>query len=52
MTDRAYRADLAHVHHVGFGFHADRCAPGILAGLEPIRARAASSSSSAAGAAC
>jgi SAM-dependent methyltransferase len=34
-----YRADLAHVHHVGFGFHADRCAPGILALLEPVRAR-------------
>lgn len=34
-----YRADLAHVHHVGFGFHADRCAPGILRLLEPVRAR-------------
>lgn len=25
-----YRADLALVHHLGFGFHADDCAPGIL----------------------
>jgi SAM-dependent methyltransferase len=25
------------VHHRGFGFHADRCAPGILALLEPVR---------------
>lgn len=34
-----YRADLALVHHLGFGFHADACAPGILALLEPVRAR-------------
>ena len=34
-----YRPDLALVHHEGFGFHADRCAPGILAVLEPVRAR-------------
>jgi SAM-dependent methyltransferase len=33
-----YRPDLALVHHRGFGFHADRCAPGILALLEPVRA--------------
>jgi SAM-dependent methyltransferase len=32
-----YRRDLARVHHLGFGFHADACAPGILALLEPIR---------------
>lgn len=32
-----YRPDLALVHHLGFGFHADACAPGILALLEPIR---------------
>lgn len=32
-----YRADLALVHHRGFGFHADLCAPGILHLLEPIR---------------
>jgi SAM-dependent methyltransferase len=34
-----YRQDLARVHHLGFGFHADACAPGILALLEPIRER-------------
>jgi SAM-dependent methyltransferase len=34
-----YRDDLAHVHQQGFGFHADRCAPGILAALAPIRER-------------
>ena len=33
-----YRRDLALVHHLGFGFHADACAPGLLALLEPIRA--------------
>jgi SAM-dependent methyltransferase len=34
-----YRDDLALVHHLGFGFHADMCAPGILALLEPVRRR-------------
>ncbi|HEV2373331.1 MAG TPA: class I SAM-dependent methyltransferase [Streptosporangiaceae bacterium] len=34
-----YRRDLATVHHRGFGFHADACAPGILALLEPVRSR-------------
>ena len=34
-----YRDDLALIHHLGFGFHADRCAPGILRLLEPVRAR-------------
>jgi trans-aconitate methyltransferase len=34
-----YRRDLALVHHLGFGFHADDCAPGILALLEPVRER-------------
>jgi SAM-dependent methyltransferase len=34
-----YGPDLALVHHLGFGFHADACAPGILALLEPIRER-------------
>jgi SAM-dependent methyltransferase len=34
-----YGADLALIHHLGFGFHADRCAPGILAMLEPVRER-------------
>jgi SAM-dependent methyltransferase len=33
-----YRSDLALVHHLGFGFHADACAPGILELLEPVRA--------------
>src|SRR5437763_8238202 len=41
MPDREpyYRADLARIHHLGFGFHADACAPGILALLEPVRER-------------
>jgi SAM-dependent methyltransferase len=34
-----YRRDLALVHHLGFGFHADACAPGILSLLEPVRER-------------
>jgi SAM-dependent methyltransferase len=34
-----YRRDLALVHHRGFGFHADDCAPGILRLLERVRAR-------------
>src|ERR687895_66026 len=34
-----YRDDLALVHHLGFGFHADACAPGILDLLEPVRRR-------------
>ena len=34
-----YRRDLALVHHLGFGFHADATAPGVLALLEPIRER-------------
>ena len=32
-----YRDDLALVHQLGFGFHADATAPGILAQLEPVR---------------
>jgi SAM-dependent methyltransferase len=35
-----YRQDLALVHHLGFGFHADQCAAGILDLLEPVRTRA------------
>lgn len=35
-----YRRDLALVHHRGFGFHAEACAPGILELLEPVRGRA------------
>lgn len=34
-----YRESLARVHHEGYGFHADACAPGILALLEPVRER-------------
>jgi SAM-dependent methyltransferase len=34
-----YRDDLAIVHHRGFAFHAELCAPGILSLLEPIRER-------------
>jgi SAM-dependent methyltransferase len=34
-----YREDLALVHHLGFAFHADNCAPGILALLAPVRDR-------------
>ena len=37
--DRYYRRDLALIHHRGFGFHAQACAPGILRLLEPVRAR-------------
>lgn len=34
-----YRRDLALVHHLGYGFHAAACAPGILDILAPVRAR-------------
>ena len=34
-----YRADLALIHHTGFAFHAEDCAPGILSLLEPVRER-------------
>jgi SAM-dependent methyltransferase len=34
-----YRPDLALIHHLGFGFHADACAPGILDLLAPVQAR-------------
>ncbi|HWC15352.1 MAG TPA: class I SAM-dependent methyltransferase [Actinomycetota bacterium] len=37
MRDAYYKRDLALVHHLGFGFHADICAPGILELLEPVR---------------
>jgi SAM-dependent methyltransferase len=41
MTDknRYYGRDLALVHHLGFGAHAESCAPGVLALLEPVRER-------------
>jgi SAM-dependent methyltransferase len=32
-----YRRDLASIHHLCFGFHADDCAPGVLKLLEPVR---------------
>ena len=34
-----YRRDLARVHHLGFAHHAERCAPGILEILRPVRER-------------
>jgi SAM-dependent methyltransferase len=34
-----YGPELALVHHRGFGFHADACAPGLIARLEPVRTR-------------
>jgi SAM-dependent methyltransferase len=34
-----YRADLALIHHEGFAFHAEDCAPGILSLLESVRPR-------------
>jgi SAM-dependent methyltransferase len=34
-----YRANLARVHDLGFGFHADACAPGILGLLGSVRER-------------
>jgi SAM-dependent methyltransferase len=34
-----YRRDLALVHHRGFAFHAEQCAPGVLEFLEPVRER-------------
>src|SRR5262245_57823843 len=34
-----FQAELARIHHEGFGFHADRVAPGILRILEPVRER-------------
>jgi hypothetical protein len=47
-SDPYYSRDLALVHHRGFGFHADACAPGMLRLLEPILAREGWSLSSAA----
>ena len=38
MDTPYYEADLALVHHLGFGFHADGCAAGVLELLEPVRA--------------
>ncbi|HKE54494.1 MAG TPA: class I SAM-dependent methyltransferase [Actinomycetota bacterium] len=40
MDEPYYRQDLAMVHHLGFGFRADDCAPGILDLLRPVLDRA------------
>ncbi len=37
MDEPYYRPDLARIHHLGFGFHAEDTAPGVLALLEPVR---------------
>jgi SAM-dependent methyltransferase len=37
MRTPYYERDLALVHHLGFGFHADACAPGVLELLEPYK---------------
>jgi SAM-dependent methyltransferase len=37
--DPYYRRDLALVHHRGFGFHADGCAPDLVGLLAPVRER-------------
>ena len=34
-----YQTDLARIHHLGFGFHADLCAPGLLGLLSDVRER-------------
>lgn len=39
MRDPYYRRDLALVHHLGYGFHADRTSPALLRLLEPVRDR-------------
>ena len=39
MVEPYYRRDLARVHHLGFGFHAENCAPGIIERLGPVRER-------------
>jgi SAM-dependent methyltransferase len=36
--DVYYRADLARIHHLGFGSHAEACAAGILDLLKPVHA--------------
>jgi SAM-dependent methyltransferase len=35
-TEPYYREDLALIHHLGFGFHAEDCAPGVLELLRPV----------------
>jgi SAM-dependent methyltransferase len=39
VREPSYRRDLALVHHLGYGFHADRTSPAIVRLLEPVRAR-------------
>jgi SAM-dependent methyltransferase len=39
VVEPYYRDDLALVHHLGYGFHADAVAPGIISLLEPVRER-------------
>ena len=39
MIESYYRSDLSLIHHLGFGFHADLVAPGILGLLSPVRER-------------
>jgi len=36
MDEPYYRRDLARIHHLGFGFHAEDTAPGVLTLLEPV----------------
>ena len=38
-TDPYYGRSLARIHHEGFSFHAEACAPGILELLRPVRER-------------
>jgi hypothetical protein len=47
-----YRPDLALVHHLGFGFHADDCAPASSSCWGRSGSATGSSSSSAAGEGC
>jgi SAM-dependent methyltransferase len=37
MDEPYYRPDLARIHHLGFGFHAEDTAAGVLSLLEPVR---------------
>jgi SAM-dependent methyltransferase len=39
VNEPYYRRDLALVHHLGFGFHADGCAPDLIELLAPVRER-------------
>src|SRR5215216_6752506 len=37
-TEHYFRRNLARTHHLGFGFHAEECALGVLRLLEPVLA--------------